>query len=129
MDKHLTVLGALFLVLGILGLVGMGAVFAIFSIGSAALGAAAAQDPDVPAVLTVLPAAFGTFICSMIAVGAVPALIAGYGLLLRRSWARVWMLIAGVVNLPSFPLGTGVGVYAIWVFLQDETATLLARRS
>ena len=91
-----------------------------------AIGAAAVHESDVPAVLTLLPAAFGLFICLTIAIGTIPSLIAGYGLLLKRSWVRIWVLIAGIVNLPSIPFGTGVGVYAIWFFVQDETERGLA---
>ena len=129
MDKHRTVLGVLFLVLGLMGLVGMLAVFTIFSIGSAVLGTAAIHESDVPAVLAFLPATFGVFICTAIALSAVPSLIAGYGLLSRRSWGRIWALIAGIINLPSFPMGTCVGIYAIWFFVQDETPATQAQIS
>jgi hypothetical protein len=125
MDKHLIVLGALFLGLGIMGLIGMTVVFVIFSIGSAALGTAAVQEGDIPAFLSALPIGLGLFICLMIAVGTVPSLIAGIGLLQKRRWARVWALVAGILNLPGFPIGTCVGIYAIWVFLQDETESAL----
>jgi len=121
MDKHLIVLGALFLAIGLMGLIGMTVVLTIFSIGSAALGAVATQEPDFPTVLIPFAAGFGFFIALMIAIGAIPSLIAAYGLLQKRPWARIWALVAGIVNLPNLPLGTGVGIYAIWVFLQDET--------
>lgn len=125
MDKHLIVLGVLFLALGIMGLIGMAAVFLVFSIGSAAITTAAAQEPDVPALLALLPAGLGLFVCAAIAISALPSVIAGVGCLLKRPWVRVWILIAGVLNLPGFPLGTGVGIYAIWVFLQDDTQKAL----
>ena len=120
MDSHRIVLGALFCGFGLMGLIGLTIVGIIFFIGSAAIGAAAVHEPDVPAVLTLLPAVFGLFICLTIAIGTIPSLIAGYGLLQKRSWVRLWVLIAGIVNLPSIPFGTGVGIYAIWFFVQDE---------
>jgi len=122
MDQHSTVAGVLFLVLGILGLVGMIAVAVLFLIGTIALGAVAAQEPDVPGILSLLPASLGLFICGAIAISTIPSLVAGYGLLQRRSWARVWALIAGILNLPGFPLGTLVGIYAIWLFVQTGTS-------
>lgn len=121
MDNHRIVLGALFLALGLMGLVGMVAVCLIFMVGGTVLSTVAAQEPDFPRFLAVLPMGFGIFICTAIAIGAVPAVVAGYGLLARRNWARVWSLVAGVLNLPTLPLGTGIGVYAIWFFLQDQT--------
>ena len=49
MDKHFTVLGALYFGLGIMGLAGLLFVLALFSVGSAVLGTVAAQEPDLPA--------------------------------------------------------------------------------
>lgn len=125
MDRHGTVLGALFLALGIMGLIGMLIVATVFSIGSMVLGTAAMHDPEVPAGLALLPVGFGLFVCSMIALSTIPCLIAAYGLLRHRAWGRVWGLIAGILCLPSFPMGTGTGIYAIWVFLQNEAGSAL----
>lgn len=125
MDKHVTVLGVLFLVLGIMGVVGMAVVAVVFSIGGAVLSAVAAHEPDVPEGLALLPMGFGVFICLMIAVSTIPSLVAGYGLLQKRRWSRVWALVAGILNLPGLPLGTVVGIYAIWVYLQNETESVL----
>jgi hypothetical protein len=33
--------------------------------------------------------------------------------------------VAGILNLPGLPLGTAVGIYAIWVYLQKETEGVL----
>ena len=120
MDKHQTVLGVLFLALGLMGLIALTVVSTLLFFATTVLGAAASHEPGVPAALALLPMGFGLFICLAIAIGSVPALIAGYGLLLKRSWARAWSLIAGVLSLPSFPFGTGIGVYAIWVFVQSD---------
>jgi hypothetical protein len=125
MDKHLTVLGVLFLVLGVMGIVGMLIVLGIFFFGTALITLIPEANQDVPPFVALLPAVFGTFIALIIAVSAVPSLVAGYGLLQRRPWSRIAALIVGILNLPGIPFGTAVGVYAIWVFLQDETGKLL----
>jgi len=125
MDKHVTALGVLFLVLGIMGVIGMAAVAVIFLIGGAVISSVAAHEPDVPGILTLLPMGFGLFICLAIAVSTIPSLVAGYGLLLKRRWSRVWALVAGILNLPGFPMGTVVGIYAIWAYLQTETESVL----
>ena len=77
MDKHKTVLGALFLGLGVMGLIGTFIVLVIFSLGSAAVGAAALHDPEVPFLAALLPAGFGLFIGFMIAVTSIPCLQPG----------------------------------------------------
>ncbi len=43
-----------------------------------------------------------------------PSLVAGYGLLKRKSWARVWSMIAGGLAGMSFPLGMALCVYTFW---------------
>jgi hypothetical protein len=120
MDKHFTVLGALFIGLGIMGLIGLVVVVSLFSVGTAVLSAVAAQEPHFPPLVAWLPAGFGILIGLLIALTTVPCLVAGYGLLARRPWAGVLALIAGILNIPAFPVGTAVGIYAIWVFLQDD---------
>jgi len=46
---------------------------------------------------------------------AVLALAAGYGLLNRRPWGRIVAIIAAILALIKFPLGTALGVYTLWV--------------
>ncbi len=48
------------------------------------------------------------------------SLIAGWGLLARKEWARITALILGVVILPVFPIGTILGAVSIWCLLQDK---------
>ena len=51
-----------------------------------------------------------------------PALIAGFGLLARKSWARPLALIIAVFNLFAFPIGTALAIYQFWVLaVNDET--------
>jgi hypothetical protein len=50
---------------------------------------------------------------------SIPSLIAGYGLLKRKKWARIWTIISAVVAAMQFPLGTAVTVYTFW-FLFNE---------
>ncbi len=55
----------------------------------------------------------------------IPALVAGTGLLKRKSWARTWVLIAGILAFPMFPIGTLVAFYAFWTLTKDESSDLL----
>jgi hypothetical protein len=43
------------------------------------------------------------------------ALTAGFGLLNRRPWGRIVAIIAAVLALLKFPLGTALGIYTLWV--------------
>jgi hypothetical protein len=49
-----------------------------------------------------------------------PSMVAGYGLLKRRSWARVAAMVAGAAASMSAPFGTAVCVYT-FVFLFSES--------
>jgi hypothetical protein len=51
-----------------------------------------------------------------------PPLIAGYGMLKRKSWARVWGIIAAVVSSFSFPFGTALCVYSLWFLFGEGKA-------
>lgn len=42
---------------------------------------------------------------------------AGIGLMQRAPWARIFTLVIGFICLPSFPFGTALGIYTIWVLL------------
>lgn len=55
---------------------------------------------------------------------ALTGMLAGYGLLMRRRWARILALVVGFLGLQNFPVGTAVGVYALWVLLQRSAADL-----
>jgi len=54
----------------------------------------------------------------------IPSLIAGYGLLKRKKWAKTAAIIAGVLSGMSFPMGTAVCVYTFW-FLFSEPGKIL----
>jgi hypothetical protein len=45
----------------------------------------------------------------------------GWGLLQREPWGRVLVLIVGFVSLLDVPIGTGLGVYTLWVLLPAES--------
>ena len=51
-------------------------------------------------------------------------LIGAYGLLKRKSWGRIYVLVLCVLGLLSFPFGTLIGIYGIWILTKDETINL-----
>jgi len=58
----------------------------------------------------------------LLVVLGLPGILAGYGLLKRRSWARGLAVALGVLNLFNVPLGTVIGAYTLFVLLQDDAA-------
>ncbi|MEJ2599260.1 MAG: hypothetical protein P8Z00_13070 [Anaerolineales bacterium] len=115
MDTHIKVLGWLYIVLGVLGLLGTGVVVLIL-VGSGLISG----DQTAISVLVIVAAIVGGFLVLV----SLPGIVAGAGLLGYRPWARILTLILGILNLPGFPVGTVLGVYTLYVLLDDETARL-----
>ncbi len=55
----------------------------------------------------------------LLIVGA-PSIIGGLGLVGRRSWARPLIIVMSIIHLFSFPFGTALAVYSLWVVTRDE---------
>jgi hypothetical protein len=56
-----------------------------------------------------------------------PSLIAGFGLLKRKQWAKTATIIAGVLSAMSFPIGTAVCVYTFWFLFSENGKELYER--
>jgi hypothetical protein len=62
----------------------------------------------------------GLVIAVILIVLALPSILAGWGLLKRREWARILTIILSCLHLLSFPIGTIIGGYSIWALLQPD---------
>jgi hypothetical protein len=49
-----------------------------------------------------------------------PTAMAGWKMLKRRRRARLYGIIASIVVLPIFPLGSVLGIYGLWFFFSAE---------
>jgi len=83
------------------------------------------QDASSDAMLgaTVL-GGIGAFLFVLMVLLSVPGMIAGIGLLRMRPWARVLTIVVSALELLSFPIGTALGLYGLWVMVQPETERL-----
>ena len=66
----------------------------------------------------------GVAIAAFLLILSLPGIIAGIGLLKYRQWARILAIIIGVLHLLSFPFGTALGVYALYVLLNPEAPSI-----
>jgi len=119
MEKHLHVLGILFIVYGVMGLIGAATVFIIF-FGTAAFGGYYLGFGHWPFIAN----AFSLFITVLIAFLSIPSIVAGWGILRHQAWGRILGLILGILMLFEFPFGTALGVYALWAFLSKDAIKL-----
>jgi hypothetical protein len=127
MDKHVTVVAILHLAYCAMGLTGGIIVFAVFS----GIGAIVTHVPEAStdeaigaaAVLMVI----GTVIAGALIVFAIPGILGAIGLLKRKEWGRVLVLIVSFFDLLHIPIGTALGGYSIWVLFHNETIPLFRR--
>jgi hypothetical protein len=70
----------------------------------------------------------GAFVAAFLAAFALPGLLAGYGLLTLKPWARPLTIVLGVLDLIRFPFGTVLGIYTLWVMLSAEGAAQFRRQ-
>lgn len=67
----------------------------------------------------------GTIILILLAL-ALPGILGGWGLLKRKSWAKPLTIVANILPLFSFPIGTALGVYTFWVLIKEDADAVLA---
>jgi hypothetical protein len=51
---------------------------------------------------------------------AVPGIVAGVGLFMKKNWGRILTLIIGFLKILDFPLGTALGVYTAVILLRED---------
>ena len=115
MRDHVRILGWCFIVYSaIIVLVG-------FAIGSIVLfGGVISGDHQAMFITGAVGAAIAAFLILV----SLPGMVAGIGLLKMQPWARIVAIIVGAFHILSFPLGTALGVYTLWVLLNAETEAL-----
>src|SRR5258706_6941256 len=115
MRDHVRILGWCFIAYSsIIVLVGLG-------IGSIVLfGGAISGDQQAMWITGAVGAAIACFLILV----SLPGMFAGIGLLKMQPWARIVAIVVVVLHILSFPLGTALGVYTLWVLLNTETEVL-----
>ena len=112
MQKHITAVAVLHIGFAILGImVGFILFFLLSTVGSFV------KDQEAQVILWIV----GTVLGSFLVIVSIPGLIAGIGLLKFKNWARILTLIISAIDLLNIPFGTALGIYSIWVLVQEET--------
>lgn len=118
MESHKRILGILFIISGLLHLFGMLFLSFLFSLIFPLIFEHAHLD-DQWVLVWVLPflKAFAVIVILLV---AIPSIIGGWGMLAEKKWAMVLILVLGCLKLFSFPFGTALGIYTIWVYAEDH---------
>jgi ABC-type amino acid transport system permease subunit len=118
MESHKKVLGILFVVLGSLQLLTMLLLNMFF--GAIFTFALSEAEPQEQRILQLVMSIVRFIPLLVIIFMALPGIAAGIGLLAKQKWAMIVALIIGCLNLFSFPFGTALGIYTIWVYSEDQ---------
>jgi hypothetical protein len=116
MKKHVTVVGAIHIGFGILGLIGAIAIFFALNFAKGFV-----ENEEIPSMV------LGFLSISLpILVGflSILGITGGIGLLSYQPWARYLIIVVAALGCLNIPIGTLLGVYTLWVLLQDETIKL-----
>ncbi len=127
MADHVKILGILHVVYGILGTLAGILVMVIFG-GLAGLVSIAARSGDALIAVPIL-GGIGAFIFILLLALSLPGIVAGFGLIELRPWARMLTIILSALELMSVPLGTALGIYGLWVLLSPGAEQLFRQPS
>ncbi len=111
MEKHINIVGILHIVFGALGILAAFFIYAVLH-----LVGDFSNDCDANFVLSLI----ANVLVVVLIIFSIPGILGGAGLLKRKQWARILVLIISVLDLLNFPFGTILGVYSIWVLVQPE---------
>ncbi len=118
MEKHITIVAVLNIVFGTLGIL-----IGITTLAAISGGGLISRDPTAMKITGIVGPAIGFFFF----LTSLPEVIGGIGLLKRRGWARVLVMIIAVLDLLEIPIGTAIGIYTLWVLVNEKTAQLFAQ--
>jgi hypothetical protein len=121
MKDHVKVIGILWVVFGAFWL--CLAVFALLVF----LGVA--MIPNVETITPNLLRVIGIAVSMFLGILGLPQIIGGLGLLARREWARILVLVMAFLALLNVPFGTALGVYTMVVLFNPEAVSLFEDRA
>jgi hypothetical protein len=122
MGSHVDFVGVLFIVWGLLTtLVGVSTL--ALGVGAVALITSTSRGGAGGFAAGVTAAVFTALAIIAILWGAAHVVV-GVPLRRHRPWARLMALMLGSVDLLLLPYGTALGVYALWVLLNEEGKAL-----
>ena len=111
LEEHRRLLGILHLVYG--GMHGLLAFVLIIAFGIPA-AVIVGNEPGSGAVLAFV--VFALLLALLFSVlFLIPPVVAGYGLLKHKPWARTASLVASIIEVLNFPFGTGLAAYNFWL--------------
>lgn len=116
MKKHVTAVAAIQIGFSTLWLIGAVVLYFVFMFARSQVGGDEVAEKVLTLLAMILPVVIGVI--------ALIGLIGGIGLLSYKQWGRIMTIIVSALGCFNIPIGTLIGVYSIWVLMQDETVKL-----
>ena len=128
MEKHVQLVGILNIVYRSLSLLGSIILFILAGLFGEILGLlvrwGSIRPHEIPVeVLEIVPIIL-TVIGMLVFIVSTAGIVAAVGVLKQKEWGRILMLVVSFFNLLRIPLGTILGIYSIWVLLNNDTIKL-----
>ncbi|MEM6738376.1 MAG: hypothetical protein AAF620_20145, partial [Bacteroidota bacterium] len=76
------------------------------------------EGPETAMIFEMVASIIRTVVTFIFILSAVPSLIGGIGLVQGKNWGLTLCFIAGCISIFSFPFGTALGVYSLYVFIE-----------
>lgn len=121
MDTHVKIIAIIYIVFGALGLLAGLLLMVVFGGAASIVSVAGQGDADIAVPIIAI---VGFFLTWFLILTSLPSVVAGVGLLKYANWARILVIVLSVLGLINFPIGTLIGVYALWAMLNEETNQL-----
>jgi len=119
MENHVKAVGIIHIAFSVFGILIAVLIFAGLNI--------IAKMPDVDEEAMRVLQIVGMVVPWFMIVVSLPGIVGGIGLLKQQGWARILILIKAFLDLVSFPIGTAVGIYSIWVLFDKRTEKIFVK--
>lgn len=119
MDKHVQLIGILWIVFGVLGFA-LGLFILLVLLGISFIPGLVDSSTIAPGILRIVAYAVSSFLALL----GLPKIVAGIGLLKRHEWARVMTIVLSILELWSVPFGLALGIYSLIILFNPDTIKL-----
>lgn len=109
-DMHRVIIAAVNLLLAFVLLI---AVPILMLVPGIVIAAGASSEAPIVGAAMLIP-------ISAVCILAAPSLLAGWGLLKKKSWGNVFAVISAVLHIASIPIGTALAIYTFWALAKHK---------
>lgn len=116
MKKQVTLVAALEIAFGVIGILFAAMLYVILTFAQSFV----VNEDIANTILSFIR----DFVPSVVLICALLTFIGGMGLLRYKSWSRNLAMVMAAIGCIVIPVGTLIGVYAMWVLMQDDAKRL-----